>query len=142
MRISRILALLLAGGFLLTLAEHATGAVADVRQVIFDCPADAVRASFFGTVYQDCVFVSDPEEDGRSYLMIYSFNQRHLWKLTQVVKNSDAKFEAINLSQYKDERYTGPKSGMGIYLDFPGKSSVIFYWDGKDQKIQEFWETD
>jgi hypothetical protein len=54
----------------------------------------------------------------------------------------DAYFEEIDLGTYRNSKLKIRLSGYGIRVVYPEKSSVIFYWNVKSKKLDEFWESD
>jgi methionine-rich copper-binding protein CopC len=60
-------------------------------------------------------------------------------------KNSvkdDAYFEEVDLLKYRNSRLKTKLHGYGLRIVYPEKSSVIFYWNAKLKKLDEFWESD
>jgi hypothetical protein len=54
----------------------------------------------------------------------------------------DDYFESLNLNKYQHPRIKTHFKGTGLRITHPEKSSVIYYWNSKKQKLEEFWESD
>jgi len=106
------------------------------------CARPRIRLAFRQSDASDCVMLQHQGKEGKAGLWWRydrSGDKRLLYSLPYF---SDERIERVNLSSYKNPAYHGPRSGDGVRLVFPEKSSVIFYWDDKKASVKEFWETD
>ena len=54
----------------------------------------------------------------------------------------DAYFEEVDFAKYRNSKFKTKLHGYGLRIVYPEKSSVIFYWNAKLKKLEEFWESD
>ncbi len=103
------------------------------------CTRPVLKIDIDGDGKSDCV--QTVVVGTETHLKIQLSSSGNLSLLTKY-SHSDERVERLRLSSYKNPRFMAPKSGNAIRLVFPEKSSVLYYWDRKNRKMAEFWETD
>lgn len=115
------------------------GAAAESPTLSVQCINAKLEVDFDGDGKSDCVKTVMVSAETHLKIQLSSSGN---WVLLAKYFHSDERVEFLRLSSYRNSRFMAPRSGNAIRLVFPEKSSVLYYWDKKNQMMAEFWETD
>jgi hypothetical protein len=82
------------------------------------------------------------EEQGIYLVLSKTLATKQIATSYKTAIKDDAYFEEVDFAKYRNSRLKTKLHGHGLRIVYPEKSSVIFYWNAKLKKLEEFWESD